>query len=157
MIPTELQTSLKKRIENLFEHERYLSPKGGSVPLSFFEQRLPKKTKAEDEFFPLIIIKLFDGEKKNKEDSNKVNIGLVIGIYDNGSDNQGYRDVTHIMNKVIKNLYENPMVNDQFELLSHRWALVEEETEPYLFGAVEMTFEAPEPIRQPRKEMRDML
>ncbi|MGG3448633.1 hypothetical protein ABER98_01730 [Domibacillus aminovorans] len=149
MIPTDLQAGLKKRLEKVFEHELFHAPNGERVPLTIIEQKLPKKTKKEDEFYPLILVKLFDGEKRTEKDDNKVNVGFVIGTFDGAPNHQGYQDVTHIMNKIIKNLHEYPSVDDQFELsFPLRWAIIDEETEPYYHGGIEATFIVPEPISQ---------
>lgn len=155
MIPTDLQDELKKRLETAFEHDFFNAKGGIRSKLSVFTQNLPKKTKAEDEFFPFIIVKLMDGEQKDRNSTNKAYVGFVIGAYDNGPDNQGYREVTQITNKIIENLKKSPTVNGQFQLdFPLKWKVHDEETDPYFFGAVEAAFEMPEISSQ---EVEDLI
>lgn len=158
MIAADLRSGLKRRLEKLFDGEVFNAPNGERVPLSIFEQSLPKKKTKEDEFYPLIIVKIFSGEKKGRKDPNYVDVGFVIGIYDNGTDNQGYQHIEHIMNKIIKDLSEYPMIDDQFERdFPLRWQVIDEGTEPFYHGGIEATFIMPEPIMQPPEEARDFL
>ena len=141
MIPTNLQDDLIMRLEKAFEHDLFNAKGGKRSKLSFFTQNLPKKTDADDEFFPFILIKLIDGEQKNQQSDNMTNIAFVIGVYDNDTEQQGYRDITHIINKIVENVKKNPIVGREFELsYPLKWKLHEEETDPYYFGGVEVPF-----------------
>lgn len=148
MIPIKLQASLKLRAENFFEHALFKNPKPEPgmemVSLQVFEQNLPQKSKEESSFFPFLIIKLLEGERKTSEGPHLVNVGFIIGAFDADSDNQGYRDVAAIINKLYENLSKYPIADGQFEL-EHpiKWRIHEEETDPYFFGVIETTWTMP--------------
>lgn len=159
MTPQDLREALKKRLQVLFEGETFPSPREDveEASLQFFTQKLPDKTEEEDEFYPLVLIKIADGGKRSNE-TYKINMIFVIGIFDEGSDNQGSDRVMHVINKILKDLQEEPLANGQFEMVDpYHWSLVDEDTEPYYFGGIEIAFEAAEAQKQPPKGLEGYL
>ncbi|MBM7580011.1 hypothetical protein [Jeotgalibacillus terrae] len=145
MIQLELQSELKRRLENTFQDVFFNDLAGNRVPLNVYEQNLPKKQSEEEEFFPFVIVKLLEAEKKKEKEPYITSVGFVIGTVDSDVYNQGYRDTANIINRIIENLEKQPIVKGQFTLSGPlKWVLHEEDTGSYYFGAVEASFETPE-------------
>lgn len=149
MISTDLQAGLKKRLENAFSDTLFNSPSGDRVQLNIFEQNLPQKSADDQSLFPFVIVKLLEGEQKGEQDENVTTVGFVIGTYDDDNQNQGYRDVAQIINKIVEVLKKEPVINRQFTLkYPLKWRILEEETDPYYYGAVETSWSMPAYDRQ---------
>jgi hypothetical protein len=144
MIPIELQAGLKSRMQEVFTGPLFNSPSGERVPLTVYEQNLPQKSKDDISYYPFVIVKLLEGEKKTEQGEHLTQVGFIIGTFDEDNENQGYRDVTMIINKIMGDLSENPLINGEFELqFPLKWHIHDEETDPYYFGAVETTWSVP--------------
>lgn len=149
MIPTDLQAGLKTRIQAAFSGTLFNSLSGERVPLTVFEQNLPQKSKDDISYFPFVIVKLLDGEKKTEQSEHLTSVGFVIGVFDEDNENQGYRDVTMIINRIIENISKNPQINGQFDLqFPLKWHIHDEETDPYYWGAVETFWSLPVYMRE---------
>lgn len=157
MIPTDLQAGLKERLENAFSDTLFNSPSGDRVHLNIFEQNLPQKSDKDQDLFPFVIVKLLEGEQKGEQDEQDENIttvGFVIGTFDDDNQNQGYRDVTQIINKIEEVLKKEPVINRQFTLkYPLKWRILEEETAPYYYGAVETNWKMPAYDRQDLEDL----
>lgn len=144
MIPTDLQGSLKARVEQLFSGKLFKNPKGELVPLQVFEQHLPEKKSNEDERFPCVLVQLNFGEQKSPSDQHTAPILFVIGIYYDEPDNQGHKVVMEIINKLFEDFSKHPFQNMKYEVkFPLRWGLHEEDVAPYYWGAVETTWVLP--------------
>ncbi|PAQ15068.1 hypothetical protein CD798_08475 [Bacillaceae bacterium SAOS 7] len=149
MIPVELQSGLKERIEEAFSGTLFKNPDGERVSLNVFEQNLPQKSKDDISFFPFVIIKLMEGEKKTELSEHMARVGFVIGVFDEDIENQGYRDVAMIINKIIEDISKKPQINRQFDFsFPLKWRIHEEETDPYYWGVVETNWSLPVFLRE---------
>jgi len=154
VIPTDLQAGLKERLLIAFSDTLFNSPSGDRVHLNIFEQNLPQKSDKDQDLFPFVIVKLLEGEQKGEQDENVTTVGFVIGTFDDDNQNQGYRDVTQIINKIEEVLKKEPVINRQFTLkYPLKWRILEEETDPYYYGAVETNWEMPAYDRQDLEDL----
>ncbi|EFV78954.1 hypothetical protein HMPREF1013_00838 [Bacillus sp. 2_A_57_CT2] len=144
MIPTELQMRLKKRVERIFEGKMFKNPNGNEVPLQVFEQHLPEKTANDENFYPYVIVQLNYGEQKSYNEQHKAPVLFVVGVYFEGNDNQGHKEVMGIINKLFEDFSRFPIEDMRYEIdFPLRWGLHEEDMAPYYFGAVETTWTLP--------------
>lgn len=144
MIPTELQSSLKARVEKIFEGDLFKNPRGAYVPLQVFKQHLPAKKSNEDNFYPYVIVQLNFGEQKTESDQHKAPVLFVIGIHYDEEDNQGHQEVMGIVNKLFESFRKYPIEDQRYEIdFPLRWGLHEEDMAPYYYGAVETTWKLP--------------
>lgn len=149
MIPTNLQNGLKKKVEEIFSGDLFNNPDSERVSLSVFEQHLPEKSKDDISHYPYVIIQLSEGEQASEISEYFTKVLFIIGVVDEGSENQGHEDVVRIINKIFEYLSKFPLIDGQFELkFPIRWAIHEEETAPYYFGAVETTWSIPKFSRE---------
>lgn len=150
MIPLILQQSLADTCREVFKDDLFRDTDNKLVPLNVYEQYLPrKKNNRNEEKFPYCIVKLQEGEHEEVFEPGLSQVLFIFGFFDEDDNFSGYKDVANSLNKLISNLERNPVINDQFQLkLPIRWALHEEDTYPYYFGAVETTWEIPNAIRE---------
>ncbi|MFS0766040.1 hypothetical protein [Peribacillus phoenicis] len=154
MIPIDLQAGLKTRLEAVFANRTFKNPNNQDVPLNVFEQHLPQKKKEDLSLYPYVIIQLNEGTQVTDVSSEDIKIMFIIGIFDNDSSNQGYREVTRIINRITTNLTLNPLVNRKFEMnYPIKWTIYEEDVAPYFFGGIETTWAVSTFSRQDVEEL----
>ena len=146
-----LQDALVADLTELFKDRRYPTPDDDdAVALSVFAQNLPKrKSENDDDPFPYIIARLDSGGIETQTSPHKVAVLLLIGVYDDHPENQGHRTVLEIMEVIQQHYEETPLLDRQFVFKDpFNWALQDEESYPYFFGAANLTFELPAPRRK---------
>jgi len=138
-------------IEDEDEREIFLQDnahhKHKMVPLNIFPQALPKRKTADTEDpFPYIIVRIDSGGIDSQTDPHKVALILMIGIYDDDPNNQGHVSVLEIIERIQKHYQESPVVAGMFKFTDpFNWALQDEESWPYFFGACNLNFQLPAP------------
>lgn len=151
MIPSELQDALNKELKTLFINQRFLNQDKDLESVNIFSQDLPIESNREDEdedLFPYIITRLIDGSVDTNE-PYIVRTLLIIGIYDENPNKQGYKDVLHIINMIYERFAKNPILADQFTAnMPFSWSLQDEDTHPYFFGGIELSFRIPSITRR---------
>lgn len=144
-----LQNAIVSDLKNLFKDRRYSSPTGTSA-VSVFPQNLPKReSEDDDDPFPYIIVRLDAGKIESQTDAYTVAVLLLIGAYSDDASNQGHQSVLEIMETIQRHYEEKPSLAEQFVFTDpFHWALQDEESYPYFFGAVSMSFNLPAPRRE---------
>ena len=90
------------------------------------------------------MVRLYQGELPAPDTRQKVDVVLTICVVDQDPNRQGYRDALHIVNSILTHYGENNIVGRRYEVqYPIKWATQEEESHPYYFAAVALTFEAP--------------
>ena len=114
------------------------------------EQNLPKRESEEDDDpFPYIIVRLSEGQIASQADAYAVDTYLLIGAYDGSTENNGHRTVMEIIEKIQQRYEENPCLAGKYVLQDPvSWALQDEESWPYFFGAMSLTWSATAPRRK---------
>ena len=115
-------------------------------PLRIFAQDVPIN-ETDDDFdpAPYVIVRAKSGDDDGTADGvNTVQIILIIAIWDDDNDSQGYRDVLDIIQKIYIRFHKEPMLNNQFMYAGNfHWALQEDNYWPYFFGACTLNFNIP--------------
>lgn len=116
---------------------------------------MPRKNNSRnEEKYPYCIVKLQEGEHEEVSEPGLTQVMFILGMFDEEDDFSGYKDVANAINQLIQNLERNPIINGQFQLqLPIRWAIHDEDTYPYYFGAVETSWETPNPIREDLEDL----
>lgn len=153
MIPTILQDAIIERLNVLFDGDSFKKPlPDGTVspaPLSVFAQGLPAKQSEHDIQFPFVIVKLMQARQEKPDLAPRVRIGFIVGLYDDAPDNQGYRDLVRVLNRIVEDFKERPLTARYFELTYPiEVAPYEEETAPQWLGSIDTYWEAPILIRR---------
>ena len=145
-----LQDALVADLKELFKNRRFHTPTGDDTALSVFAQNLPKReSEDDDDPFPYIIARIDSGAIESQTDPHKVAVLLLVGVYDDDTKNQGHRGVLEILEVIQQHYEETPLLDGQFTFTDpFNWALQDEESYPYFFGAANLTFELPAPRRK---------
>ena len=167
MIALSLQDALVRRLEEVFGDEYTLKDKNGKEkPLRLFPQYLPRprgivpKKKAPggkpeedpeiygpEDFeanFPCIVVKLDEGRDKeeNAPDATRIDVRILVGVYDDDPDCQGYRDVLNVLEKIRLELLTHRYLERKYRLeMPFRWYLHEDQPWPVFFGQIETVWE----------------
>lgn len=146
-----LQDALVADLMELFKDRRYKKPDGSSSAPSVFSQALPKQqTDAETEIdpFPYIIVRIDSGGIEKQTDPYKVSLLLLLGAFDDDPNNQGHRTILEMIELIQQHYEEHPDLAGKFVFTDpFDWALQDEDSHPYFFGGIEITFNVPAPRR----------
>lgn len=150
MTPNQFSASLKKELGDVTSHIRLQTPSGEASKINIFEFGLPIEKTKEDSGrkFPYILITLPDGYIQGSE-PQKVYVHLLVGVYDNGGENQGKSWVLNIINDICERFLANPVLEGRYYADDEiKWVIDEEEKYPYHYGMVELAFNLPASRRE---------
>ncbi len=165
-----LQQAIIDDLEQFFSKNSFKTPHHEMKPLRAYRQHLPQFDAQElDDFFPYIIVRLDKGGIENPTSPHKVDVMLVIGIYDDGTNeyrpndktefigengwdtrNLGSIAVMEIIEKIQAHYEQEPSLENgrfYFDGPFH-WATQDEDSYPYYFGVCELSFT----LAAPRKK-----
>lgn len=153
----DAQDAVCSRLEKIFSGTTYNSAAGVRKPVSIYPQDLPVPNGNDDDVdsdpavteTPYIITRLTEG--KVEGDDNNILFILIFGAYDQASDRSGYRDVVSMIQRVIASVKTKPYIGKNFE--AHKddipWAINQENTSPFSFGAMQLTLSVPSYNQEP--------
>lgn len=149
--PTDLQLLLNKDLEETLSTLELSKPKGDKGTIKVFSQELPKPQSIdeddENDLPPYIITKVQAGERKGNGPM-EIEVGLVIGIYNNGRDRSGHFDLLKVIQKLENRFGKDPYVGN-FEVQdSFQFALQDVQPHPYYYGGVLLKFNAPRTTKE---------
>lgn len=169
----ELQQAIVDDLNNLFSGSYHKTPKHTMDTIKVFRQNLPQfDAQDADDFFPYIIVRLEGGGIATPIDPHKVDVLLVIGVFDdateeyrpgdtasfvdeNGWDkrNLGDMEILEIIEKIQTHYEKKPSLdNGNFYFDGpFNWITQDEDTYPYYFGACELGFTLAAPRKEPSK------
>ena len=142
MTATMLQEELVKELETIFRGDLFKNSLGEYVKLNVYEQQLPiREDEDSPDPMPYIIVRLETGSTKSGTDPQEVLVTLLFGYFDDSPENNGHKGVLGMIQKVHERFEKQPMLANQFMFQDpFDWALQDEESFPYFFGAASMTF-----------------
>ena len=165
MIATLLQDALAERMRALFGAWKLPSKDGGRKGVRVFTQflPLPQATQTEGEDgplvfddsmaygeadleanFPCILIKVDEGTERDSKgpDATRIKVRLLVGVYDDSPDCQGYRDALNIVEAVRLDLMANRYLDAKYRLEPPlNWHIFDEQPWPVFFAGVETAWE----------------
>ena len=149
MTPQNLQDEIKEMLEEVSCEIDWKDIDGKRTKLSVFKQNLPKRDTDEDDPFPYCIIRLISGSNNAIQDEeNSIRVLLIFGLCDNGLENQG-ETMLNLINRIVLRLSENNVLKTFYQKGKMEWAIDDEDTYPYFFGGMDLTFV---PAFIPRRE-----
>lgn len=160
MTARDLQNEIVKDLKALLTNRQYQTPDGGVSSPNVFRQFIPKREVMGDpaliddeDPFPYIEVRIAGGTIPDSQSAQQVQVFLIIGIYDNRRENIGSDHVMEIIEVIQQHYIENPLLAGKFtcDTEDHpiQWDLQEEESWPYFFGIMALTFNIPAPRRLP--------
>ena len=176
MTPQLLQRDIMVDIEECLSDLRYPSLKKGLTPITVYRHDLPilhhkdysdleyNETEIsadsespdleedpveteEDDRFPYVIVRLSQGNVKNPDEPQTVDVMFIIGVYDPDENHRGQDGVLNIIQRIYERYAKNPIVhgrkakiNFTGEQMLFHWVLQDDDTWPYFFGAIQAEF-----------------
>ena len=151
--------ALAADLEDLLAGQLFRSSAGEKRPIRVHVNDLPVPTgndedRSQDAQEPYIIARITEGTIPAGAAAPEVQIVLVICLYDDRPDRQGYRDVLHIIHEIIGRYCKNPVIRIRPGSAGARggpytvrkpigWSVQNQPTTPYYYGIVEFTLEIP--------------
>lgn len=158
------QKALRREVERITEDMMFQDAGGkGLVKLKVYDQKLPvprgKVREMEDaeesiDFIgdqvenaivqcPWCKVVANNGRVKEAAERQQVQLCVILGIFNDGERNSGYEETVNIIQRFLNRFSENPFLEEQFEQVGEMdWEVNDDQdTFPYTFGAITVTFE----------------
>jgi len=155
------QDALIEALEELFAGKKYNGQEGRKL-LKIFKQDLPipedndVDVDTDEANAPYIVVRMTGGEIADDDGPQTVEFGLVICTYDTGIRREGYQDVANIKEDIVQRVCSAPYFGGAFTILKPvTWAMQQDDTAPYYFGACNLICTAPALTQD--MELGDML
>lgn len=143
------QDALIEMLKELFRGRQYMGQEGRK-PLKVFEQDTPIPedhdidVDTDEANAPYIVVRMSGGEIVDDDSPQTVDFGLIICTYDTGHKREGYQDVANIRERIIQRMCSAPYFGGAFTILKPiTWAMQQDDTAPYYFGAINLTCTVP--------------
>lgn len=161
MVAAFLQSELADELKKILSDFRLKNPQGERVNINIFEQLLPMPEPLEQgelapellenglaeeqtipDPYPYILVRIADGEIEDEDSIQKVNLILLIGIFEPDYKKQGHKDVLNIISKIYERFAKYPVLNGKYTIqYPIAWGLQDEESYPFYFGGINLSFE----------------
>nr|DAL07698.1 MAG TPA: tail completion protein [Caudoviricetes sp.] len=142
----ELQKAIMEDLRGLFATDQFKTPDGKMASPGLYPQFLPQLESDDDtDPFPYIIVRIDSGGIETQTDPHKISIILVIGIFEDSLENKGHESVLEIIERIQRHYEEAPALKEFVCADPFNWALQDEPSYPYFYGAVNLVFHAPAP------------
>lgn len=158
MSPADLQNEIMRRLRVIFED--FPLDTEGAIPLSnndttpfkIFRQTLPEtlhdmtdyreEEEKDKDIYPFVIVNLPGGSRESYDADQIEPVAFLVGVKNDDYDNRGFSDVQEAVQHIMDDFYMNPIVADLYQLeYPVKWKPYEEEnTFPYFFAQIEMSF-----------------
>ena len=165
--PFFLMQALKEEVERITNDMRFMEPKNPGedpeyVKMQVFEQALPipeKNTRTdgaaletidyldgntEDAVYncPWAVIKVDAGKIPGINANQNVTVAVCFGIFNDSLENNGHQEILNLIQRVYERFAKDPILAGSYTCTCEfEWALQDEDTYPYYFGAIGMSFE----------------
>jgi len=162
--PLFFQDALVDDIKKITSDMRFLAPKTKElVSMEVFSQSLPifEFSAAQDENddltgsfeyedsqmddpilkCPWCIVKIEGGEVPGVNEWQNIQVAICFGVFNNDLRNQGHREILNLIQKVYSRFAVEPLLDGQYTCSGDfEWAIQDEDTHPYFFGAISTSF-----------------
>lgn len=147
--PQLCQDALIEMLEELFTGKKF-NGQEGRKPLKIYKQDLPipesndTDVDTDASYAPYIVVRMTGGEIPDDNSPQTVGFNLIVCAYDTGIQREGYQDVANIKEDIIQRVCSAPYFGGSFTILKPiAWAMQQDDTNPYYFGACNLTCTAP--------------
>lgn len=147
--PQLCQDALVEMLQELFEGRKFTGQEGRKA-LTIYKQDLPvpedndRDVDTDEACAPYIVVQMSGGQIADDKSPQVVEFSLVICTYDTGLARDGFQDVANIKETIIQRVCSAPYFGGAFTILKPiAWALQQDRTDPYYFGAITLNCTAP--------------
>lgn len=90
---------------------------------------------------PWCVIKLIGGEIPGINEAQSLNVAICFGTFNDDVKNQGHMEIMNLFQRVYSRFAVDPLLDKQYTCTGEfEWALQDEDTYPYFFGAISTKF-----------------
>ncbi len=153
-----LQKSLCEEIRNILSGMCFPNPLGEETKMQVFPQALPierieGRSQEEDEDqadpYPYCTVRIMEGARQ--EGNALVKTNLLIGLYYDETDNQGHARMLNVINRICHRFLADPVLDRRYLREGKmEWAIQEDDSHPYYFGGIAVSWKVPEIEREDR-------
>lgn len=152
MTPLSLQKALAEDLQSLFDGFVDLKQNCAAGKMKIYENASPIQmdNQNEDDIYPYIVVRLTGGEVPEDYDTRPTaNVVILIGYYDPDLSNDGNKYVMTAIHRIIERFRKNSLLADMYNQTGNiEWTMSDEDTYPYFFGGLQMTFTLPKIERE---------
>ena len=162
----ELEDALIEDLESVLKDIVTKNADGNEVAgLTGYKNRLPVTQSFEGDstkFFPYFIVRIDSGQTKDDEDWWHVAVDIIIAVHELELEGQGHKHILIAIQKIVDRFATDPQLHDSHDpegVFRYRaeqkidWALQEDDTYPFYYGAVALTFSVPKIKRRAYDEL----
>ena len=145
--PTDATGNPKYIKLNVFEQslpvpEPVTPPEGDVDPEVIEEGLAASELENPEDPFPYAIVRLTDGKIEQIDQNQTVTVLVIFGVYNKAYDNQGHKDILHMIQKVEERFGKNAVLANKYEcVMPINWALQDEDSYPFFVGGLTLSFE----------------
>lgn len=147
MTAIQLIEDLAEELKEVLSHMQFPDElTGETTDINIYQFGIPQEKTAEDrkKKFPYALIIPDEGGIADGTSPQTVSIQILIGIYDNGMENQGKKHVLNVINDISERFLRDPVLKGWcYADEKITWVVDKEEEYPYHYGAVWMVFHIP--------------
>ena len=151
----ELQDDLITEVESILKDVRTDDTDDNEVTgFKGYAHRLPILQSDEDDpaqYFPYFIVRFSGAKTADDDDCWHVDTDIIIGVHDMAT-SDGHEHILIAIQRIADRFAEDAWMGNYRADQDIEWAIAEEDTYPFYFGAVAIKFSAP---KIGRKEMYD--
>ena len=136
-------------LQELFKGKKF-SGQQGRKSLTVYKQDLPVPedndvdADTDAAAAPYIVVQMTGGEIADDDSPQVVEFSLVLCAYDASKEREGYQDVANIKEDIIQRVCTAPYFGGAFTILKPiAWAMQQDDTTPYYYGAITLNCTAP--------------
>lgn len=149
MTPEAVLDALAADLTALFSHDRLKNSLGKDQSVRIFPQNVPIRegddegTEEDAPPEPYVTAHISGGKIPEETDPQTMEVVLAVCVFDTDKNRQGYRDALHLVSRICRHYAADGTVGGRFEVgRPIEWAMSDEDTHPYYFGAVALHIEA---------------
>lgn len=150
MVVVEFLDCMEVELCRLFDGMVFENSSGGEAGMHIFKQDFPirkfnaDEKQEDDDYFPYCVVRAENGTSGSHQ---TVGITLTFGICERGEGNNGELRILNLIERVSQRFLNERTIGGKFRLSYEepiRWGLPkdEENTYPYFYGLLEMTWES---------------
>lgn len=96
------------------------------------------------QFFPYFIVRIEEGNTPTDDEPWLVGTTVLFGICDYNKETNGHRTILEMITKITNRFLERPLLDSKFRANQNvSFALQDEDTYPFYFGAIDIKFYVP--------------
>lgn len=142
-----LQDDLITEVETLLKDVVTKDTDGNEVSgMKGYAHRLPITQSDEDDpaqYFPYFIVRFDNGRTRDDDDCWHVATDIILGIHSTETSN-GHESILIAIQRIVDRFAWNPLLVKKYRADQDiQWAVGEDDTYPFFFGAVAITFSVP--------------